>query len=140
MDDITDRAEDYERRLSQAGSTEAIIKSLVSGAERSRRTVRLLAVSLIADVILSMAAVGLTWVAWNQSEKVERNTNQLRSVIYTQCLESQKSGAGLNAILDALIVSVGTNKQQTPAEKVTRVRNYTRARVTIHSCVVPPLR
>lgn len=129
MSDLGERADDLERRMAAAGSTEAIIGGLVKGAARNRRAIWIMAVSLILDVVLSLAMAGLAYNALHQSERVEANTNRL-------CLSTQKFEQAHNSLVDTLIINVKTSSPKifTPDDKARRIKNYEDSRVPVEIC------
>lgn len=134
MSDLGERADDYEVRLSKAGSTEDLVIGLVKTVDRSKRTLRLIIISLVVDVVLSIGMMGITLVAWTNADNIEKNTNRFKGVVYEQCMDAQVSAKSVNAVLTALIENAAVSTIFSPAEKSARMKNYEKARVNVHSC------
>jgi hypothetical protein len=132
MSDVGERADDYERKLASAPSTGAIINGLVKSVASTKRTIRLLAVSLVVDVVLSLIMVGIAAVAWTNAKGVEANTRNL-------CLNTSKLEISHNRLVDTLIVNVKTSSPKifTPADKIARIKNYYASRVPAELCSKP---
>lgn len=79
MSDLESRADDYERRVSAAGSTDNIVGGLVAGARRSRRNQRVLAVSLIFDLVLSVALGVVSIKAIQNGEEIDANAQAFQN-------------------------------------------------------------
>ena len=66
-----------------------------------------------------------------------RNTDRLKVVVYSQCLDAQKSSAGINTVLTTLINATHANTLLTLAEKIDRTKKYTQAMVPVLRCTPP---
>jgi len=134
MSDLAARADDYEQRLANAPSTEAIVGSLVKSAHRNERSLRLLAISLIVDIVLSVAMAALALIAWDNAEGIEANTTELTRVVHQQCLADVTAAKSIVTVLDTLIDATTANTLLTPAAKAQRVANYEAAKPHVRSC------
>jgi osmoprotectant transport system substrate-binding protein len=83
-DDLGARADDYERRLAASGSTEGIIRGLVRGAERSRRTLRWLIASVIFDITATFVFGFLGWKAYDNAHRIEANQRETARIVRQQ--------------------------------------------------------
>jgi hypothetical protein len=130
-EDVVSRNDDYERRLSHAGSTEGIISGLVEGAERSRKFIFWLTISLVLDVFLSLSLGALALVAWGNSDNVKEEAHQ-------SCVQSAKNSVVINSFLQLLITSTQTSTLLTDKEKATRISGYRKLIINIPDCYKPP--
>lgn len=133
-DDLGDRADDYERRLAAAGSTDDIIGGLVRAATRNRRSVRLLAISLAVDIILSLGMATLAAIAWNNTSRIAANSANIQRNVHIQCLAQNRAAVGTNTVLDVLIKFSRTSPVLTPAERADRVRVYIAVKIPVLKC------
>ena len=129
--DVSQRADDYERKLAEAGSTDGIITALVVGAERSKKVVKYLAISLFLDLLLSLSLGTLAVVAWHNATNVEKATK-------AACVQSAKNSVVVNSFLVLLIDNAKISTVLTPAERVQRVAGYKSLIVAIPPCYTPP--
>lgn len=123
---IESRADDYERRLREAGGTDGVIGGLVKGAERNDSIIKWLAISLAFDVFLSIVLGIVGLVALHNSKAVEDQA-------WIACRQSNANSASLNAVLDLLIANT-PNSPLTPAQQQQRIAGYRALIVTIPKC------
>lgn len=134
MSDIEDRADAYERRLAQAGSTDDIVSSLVKAAADSQRYIRLLTISLIIDILLSIAMAGLAVVAWSNANHIAANTRDLKVGVHDICTASNTAAMGTNDVLQSLINAVTITNSLPALEKQDRIAKYKAAMVPMLRC------
>lgn len=126
-DDLERRADNYETRFSNAGSTEGIIDGLVKGAKRSQRMIRLLSITLLIDIVLSAALGVLGVIAW-------RNSNNIADNAQDACEQTNMNSVRINQFIDALsdaTLKVGAGNNQAIID---RVKTYQASKAAIHKC------
>lgn len=126
-DDLESRADDYEKRLAEAGSSEDLIKALVKGAKRSQRNVKWLIITMILDIVFSLAISVLSIIAWN-------NVSNIGTEADIACARSNANATKLNIFIDALsdaTLKVGAGNSQ---EIKDRVKTYQDSKATIYKC------
>lgn len=135
-DDITVRAAEFERRLAKAGSTEDIISGLVKGLERNQRIVKYLTISLILDVILSIALGVIAAISWVQNNNIEANTTRIESIGHQTCTRVNANSSAINDFLDLIIMSYksGAAKGVPPDVVQTQIAKYENMKVEVLSC------
>jgi len=84
VSDIEGRANDYERRLAGAGSTDDLMGGLAESVKRNQRTVRWLVVSVCLDLILSVAFGGLAYVAQQNASRSIANGDGIAAIVRAQ--------------------------------------------------------
>jgi len=100
-DDLGARADDYERRLAGAGSTEGIIGGLVKGAERQRRFIHYIAVGVCVDILFSLAFGLLYWRSIDNAHHIQNNQRKTSQIVYEQQITRYKGClAGVKFIHD----------------------------------------
>lgn len=127
MADIEDRSDDYDRKVAAAGGTENVVKGLVQTVERSRRTLRLLIISLIFDIILSLGFGLLAIVALRNSDTIERQAK-------IACIASAKTSLVVNNFLYQQIENTKTSTQRSEEEKKETIAIYKDLIVEVPNC------
>jgi hypothetical protein len=121
MSDVGERADDYERRLAKAGGTKGVIGGLVLTADRNRKIMWALAISLVADVFLSFA-VGYFVLGADEAAHIA-------------CEQSSDNSRVVNELLADLIRNASTLSDiLTPAEIEARVQGYSDLLIDIPAC------
>jgi len=126
-DDLGDRADDYERRLAEAGSTEGIIGGLVKGAEQNKRTIRWLTISLVLDIILSILLGFLGAFAYYNNRTIAADS-------ILACNQSVRNSFAINAFINQQIDNTRLSTTLTPKEIQDRVVAYERLLIVIPEC------
>jgi hypothetical protein len=108
VSDLLGRSDDLDKRI--AGSDN--IDDLVKASQRSRRSIRLLTISIVLDIALT---IGLGLVALRAQQASDlANSNQARQ--YQSCLNGNASRAG-QIELWTYIISLPTMTPRTPAQQ-----------------------
>lgn len=128
MDDIVGRADDYEQRLIEAGSTQGIMTGLVRRAEQNERITKWLVLSVIVDVVLSLFLAALTFVAYTNDHNVDKQAK-------TACVQSAKNSIVINQFLEFLIDNAKTSTALSPSEIQQRITGYEKLIIKIPKCV-----
>jgi len=84
-------------------------------------------------VLVSVLLTALTFLAIRS----EINDNRIEHGAHNLCAASARSAAGINRILDTLIVSVSETNSIPPSERAVRVDRYTKAKVPAVDCATP---
>lgn len=111
-DDVVRRSDELDEKI--AGSAD--IKALVLASRRNQRMIRLLAISLAFDVLLTLALAVVTV----QTEMVVRQANSLQAQAHATCLASNEARAGQvtlwHHLLDLPPAAPRTPEQQEQAD------------------------
>lgn len=137
MGDISERADDYERRLSSAGGNETVLGGLVIGVQRTKRIQLWLGISIVFDVLLSIAFGVVAIYAQNNANSAAETAKLAVVAAKVSCDASSKNSTSINAVLNELIESVRTNPDYTPAEKKQRIDGYEALIVKVPDCDNP---
>lgn len=133
MNDVGDRADDYERRVTLAGGSDTLIGSLIEGADRMRLVVRWLVVALISIVVGIVIITSLLFIAWNNAENVERNGKQIQTqanrideLTRLVCERANLNSIAVNDFLNLIIDSYesGDAEAISPAEIKRQIEKY----------------
>ena len=127
MNDLDDRADDYEKRLAAAGSTEDLIGGLVIGVERTKKLVKWLLISLVFDLALSIVLGGVAYFAW-------QNSGDIEEAAITSCEHTNDNSKAINGFLDLLIQFSSTSPSLTPEQREERVDEYTKQKIKLLKC------
>jgi hypothetical protein len=126
-DDLESRADDFEKRVKAAGSTEEIVGSLSRSVARNQKVTKWLTISLILDIVLSIALGFLGFVAVHNAESIKEQAN-------IACEKSAQNSVAINSFLQLLIDNAKASTLLTPAEKAQRVTDYQAQMIEIPKC------
>lgn len=131
MSDVTERADEYEGRLNAASSTETLMGSLAKSVARNQRVTRWLILSVVLDVLFSIALGSLAYIAQHNASHankntmtIARNTDRITAVIRTQdqaryniCMFNVNTVRKVNDANAALIEIEKTTQYTTPLQQ-----------------------
>lgn len=133
-DDLEQRADDYEAKVARAGSTESIISGLVRGAERNQRVVKWLAVSIVLDVLLSIALGTVALTAQQNAADADRASRVADKAANVACVQSAKNSTVVNNLLDALIINTVDTEAFTAEEQKRRLASFKALLIDVPDC------
>ena len=119
MSDVEGRADDYERRLHNAGSTDDLIGGLVKGIEKNRRLTRWLAASIVLDLVLSLGFGGLAYVANQNAQRSFLNAQRIST--NTDLIEKTRKVTAYESCLGSVDVLTKFNNAQQSLADLERV-------------------
>ena len=119
MSTIEGRADDYEKRLHNAGSTDDLIGGLVKGIEKNRRLTRWLAASIVLDLVLSLGFGGLAYVANQNAQRSFLNAQRISAT--TDLIEKTRTAASYESCVDSVMVLSLFNEAQRALADLERV-------------------
>jgi hypothetical protein len=117
MNDSVQRSDELDEKI--ANSTH--IHALIAASQRTKVMIRLLAVSLALDVMLSL---GFGWLAL-RAEMLAEQANSIEYQQYTACKSGNNARAGQLEVWDYLL-NLPPTTPQTPAQKaqIQQVRGH----------------
>lgn len=130
-DDLESRAEEFEKKIEDAGGSEGIIGGLVKQADRNRRTVLFLQVALVIVAALALVLGLLTYISYQNDSRVDRQSAKA-------CHQSITNTVLINALLNTLIVNVENSKVYSSEEAKMRIKSYQALMTKIPSCPEDP--
>lgn len=87
-DDIEARVDELAVREAQAGGPEALVQSLADGLKRQGRYIAITAISVAADIILSVVLALVVLITHNTTDRANSNAAAIRQVVHTQALDA----------------------------------------------------
>lgn len=135
--DLGARADDYERRLDEAGGTDTVMGSLVVSDERRRNIIKWLMISIAFDVFLSFGFGFLAFYAQHNANTASETAKLAVVAAKVACDQSAKNSVVTNELINQLIDNIRLSDQLTPAEKEQRIEDYEKLIIIIPDCANP---